>query len=94
MLELERLTDLYDSDSAELAVVYGRRRLGKTKLVKQSLSDREDAVFFTRNHRTGATVPVSTRCSVEAASNDPSKKPVPSATTSVCSISILSSARF
>jgi AAA+ ATPase superfamily predicted ATPase len=46
VIELERLTDLYDSDSVELAIVYGRRRLGKTELVKQSLHDREDAVFY------------------------------------------------
>jgi AAA+ ATPase superfamily predicted ATPase len=50
--ELERLTDLYDSDSAELAVVYGRRRLGKTELVKQSLSDRDDAVVYQARQKT------------------------------------------
>lgn len=46
VVELERLTDLYDSNSAELAIVYGRRRLGKTELVKQSLSNRENEVIY------------------------------------------------
>ena len=35
--ELERLRSLYESDDAELAVIFGRRRLGKTALVKQSI---------------------------------------------------------
>lgn len=32
--ELRRLHDLHDSAQAELAVIFGRRRLGKTELVK------------------------------------------------------------
>jgi len=34
--ELTRLRGLFDSGDAELAVVYGRRRLGKTRPVKQA----------------------------------------------------------
>jgi AAA+ ATPase superfamily predicted ATPase len=44
--ELSRLRDCYDSDEAELVVVFGRRRLGKTELVRESLSDRDDAVQY------------------------------------------------
>ncbi|WP_430506227.1 ATP-binding protein [Haloparvum sp. PAK95] len=44
--ELDRLHRLFESESAELGVVYGRRRLGKTRLVKQALEDRENAVFY------------------------------------------------
>ena len=42
--ELDRLHELYDSDSAELGVVYGRRRMGKTALVVKSIEDCDDAV--------------------------------------------------
>lgn len=44
--ELTRLQKLYDSDDPEMAVVYGRRRMGKTELVRQSVADRRDAVHF------------------------------------------------
>jgi AAA+ ATPase superfamily predicted ATPase len=43
--ELDRLHELYESDSAELSVVYGRRRIGKTTLVVKSIEDRDDAVY-------------------------------------------------
>ncbi|WP_280536814.1 ATP-binding protein [Halopenitus sp. POP-27] len=44
--ELARLRDCYESDDAEMVVVFGRRRLGKTQLVQHSLSDRDDAVVY------------------------------------------------
>ncbi|QLC35442.1 ATP-binding protein (plasmid) [Halarchaeum sp. CBA1220] len=44
--ELSRLRECYESDSGELAVIYGRRRLGKTQLVQHSLRDRDDAVVY------------------------------------------------
>lgn len=43
--ELARLEELYTSDAAELAVVWGRRRIGKTRLVAESIRDRNDAVY-------------------------------------------------
>lgn len=43
--ELERLNNRLDSDSDELLVVYGRRRIGKSELVKQCLKDRESVYF-------------------------------------------------
>lgn len=44
--ELSRLRGCYESDDAEMVVVFGRRRLGKTQLVQHSLSDRDDAVVY------------------------------------------------
>lgn len=44
--ELSVLEERYESDQPELAVIYGRRRLGKTELVRQSLHGRDDAVLF------------------------------------------------
>lgn len=43
---LDVLTERYDSDQAELILVYGRRRLGKSELVRQSIANREDAVYW------------------------------------------------
>lgn len=44
--ELNRLEALYETDEASLAVVYGRRRMGKTTLVLESIRDRDDAVYY------------------------------------------------
>lgn len=32
--ELESLQDAYDSRTAEMAIIYGRRRIGKTALIQ------------------------------------------------------------
>jgi AAA+ ATPase superfamily predicted ATPase len=42
--ELKRLAEAYDSSDPELVVIYGRRRMGKTELIKQSLVGRNDTV--------------------------------------------------
>jgi len=52
--ELSRLRALYDSSDAELAVIFGRRRLGKTELVKQSLESYDDAVVYQAKQKTSA----------------------------------------
>jgi len=44
--ELGRLGTLYESDDATLAVVWGRRRMGKTTLALESVRDRDDAVYY------------------------------------------------
>lgn len=44
--ELKRLGRLYERDSATLAVVWGRRRMGKTTLAIESIREREDAVYY------------------------------------------------
>ena len=40
------LTDRYESDAAEFIVIYGRRRLGKSELVRQSIDGRDDAIYY------------------------------------------------
>lgn len=44
--ELDRLRTLYESDSAELAIIYGRRQIGKSKLVLESIKGRSGAVYY------------------------------------------------
>jgi len=44
--ELGRLDDLYESETAALAVIWGRRRMGKTTLAIESIRDRDDAVYY------------------------------------------------
>ncbi len=44
--ELQELEEAYQSDNAEFIAVYGRWRVGKTFLVTNSLSNREDTLFF------------------------------------------------
>nr|WP_238392254.1 ATP-binding protein [Halorussus amylolyticus] len=50
--ELFRLHSLYESDNSELAVIFGRRRLGKTELVKHSLRDSDEAVVYQAKQKT------------------------------------------
>ena len=50
--ELNRLRDRFDSNDAELVVVYGRRRLGKTRLVKHAIGDYEGTVFYQARQKT------------------------------------------
>jgi len=45
-VELDQLTDCYESETADFVVIYGRRRLGKSELVRQSIADRDDAVYY------------------------------------------------
>ena len=44
--ELEQLYRLYDSDKFEFAVIYGRRRVGKTALINEFVKGK-DAICFT-----------------------------------------------
>ncbi|MUV85162.1 helix-turn-helix domain-containing protein [Natronomonas sp. CBA1123] len=44
--ELEQLTGCYESETADFVVLYGRRRLGKSELVRQSITDRDDAIYY------------------------------------------------
>jgi hypothetical protein len=45
-VELGQLTDCCESETADFVVIYGRRRLGKSELVRQSIADRDDAVYY------------------------------------------------
>jgi len=44
--ELARLHGCYETDDAEMVVVFRWQRLGKTQLVQHSLSDRDDVVVL------------------------------------------------
>ncbi len=44
--ELNTLNKLYSSDKFEFAVIYGRRRVGKTALISEFTKDK-DTIFFT-----------------------------------------------
>ena len=43
--ELKFLKEVYNSDRAEFIVLYGRRRIGKTELIKKSI-DKENAIYL------------------------------------------------
>ena len=43
--ELTTLNNLYSSEKFEFAVIYGRRRVGKTELIKQFIADKR-AIYF------------------------------------------------
>lgn len=45
-VELDQLTDCYESETGDFVVIYGRRRLGKSELVRQSIADRDDAIYY------------------------------------------------
>lgn len=44
--ELESLQDAYDSRTAEMAIIYGRRRIGKTALI-QKFCEGKPTFFYT-----------------------------------------------
>ena len=50
--ELESLERLYASNNFQFGVVYGRRRVGKTKLLRQFTTDKPDVIFFTAHETT------------------------------------------
>jgi uncharacterized protein len=52
--ELSRLHELYDSEDAKLAVIFGRRRLGKTALIRQSLEQYDDSVVYQAKQKTSS----------------------------------------
>jgi hypothetical protein len=45
-IELEQLSQLYNSDHAELFVLYGRRRVGKTELLRAFCADKPHIFFI------------------------------------------------
>lgn len=44
--ELKALNDLYTSDKFEFAVIYGRRRVGKTALINEFIGDKKSIYFM------------------------------------------------
>ncbi|WP_227355791.1 ATP-binding protein [Haladaptatus salinisoli] len=50
--ELDTLQSRFRSDAAELLVIYGRRRLGKSALVREAIQDADDAVYWQATEET------------------------------------------
>jgi AAA+ ATPase superfamily predicted ATPase len=46
--ELKKLNEMYDSNQYECAVIYGRRRVGKTTLIKEFIKDKKAVYFLAR----------------------------------------------
>ena len=46
--ELKKLDEMYASDKFEFAVIYGRRRVGKTTLIKEFIKDKKSIYFLAR----------------------------------------------
>ena len=49
--ELELLEDTYKQNKSSLIIIYGRRRIGKTELVKQFIKDKPH-IYFLADTRT------------------------------------------
>lgn len=47
--ELETLNSLFNKKSAALVLLYGRRRVGKTRLVQEFLRDKRSLYFYVPN---------------------------------------------
>lgn len=50
--ELDLLKSGFESETAELFVIYGRRRLGKSALVREAVEGRDDAVYWQATEET------------------------------------------
>jgi AAA+ ATPase superfamily predicted ATPase len=50
--ELETLQTAFQSEQADLLVIYGRRRLGKSALVREATADVDDAVYWQATEET------------------------------------------
>lgn len=49
--ELRALEELYAQDKAHLVLIYGRRRVGKTELVKQFINGKKAFYFLAKKSR-------------------------------------------
>ncbi|MCL2153056.1 MAG: ATP-binding protein [Oscillospiraceae bacterium] len=47
--ELKALNDQYDAEGASFMVIYGRRRIGKTTLIKEFIKDKKALYFLAKN---------------------------------------------
>ena len=46
--ELDKLNQMYKSDNFEFAIIYGRRRVGKTSLIKEFCKGKRSIYFLSR----------------------------------------------
>lgn len=44
--ELSTLENEYNSEKSNLVIIYGRRRVGKTSLIREFLSKHNDSIYF------------------------------------------------
>ena len=51
--ELKKLNEMYAGDKFECAIIYGRRRVGKTTLIKEFIKDK-NAIYFVAREADGA----------------------------------------
>ena len=51
--ELKKLNEMYASDKFECVIIYGRRRVGKTTLIKEFMKDKK-AIYFAAREADGA----------------------------------------
>jgi len=49
--EINKLNDMYSSDNFELAIIYGRRRVGKTTLIREFIKGKK-SIFFAASEST------------------------------------------
>jgi len=49
--EMKKLNEMYNSENFEFAVIYGRRRVGKTTLIREFVKDK-NAIFFAASEST------------------------------------------
>ena len=49
--EINKLNEMYNSDNFELAIIYGRRRVGKTTLIREFIKEKK-SIFFAASEST------------------------------------------
>ncbi|MCL1859466.1 MAG: ATP-binding protein [Oscillospiraceae bacterium] len=54
--ELKKLNEMYASNKFECAIIYGRRRVGKTTLIKEFIKDKKAIYFLAREADGGANL--------------------------------------
>ena len=68
--ELNKLNEMYDSGAFEFAVIYGRRRIGKTTLIREFVKDKK-YLFFAASESTARVNLVSLSSCIGKASSAP-----------------------
>lgn len=54
--ELKALKTLFDKKTFEFGVIHGRRRVGKTTLIKESIKDRKSLYFLAQQTNTATNL--------------------------------------
>ena len=83
--ELKKLDEMYNSGVFEFAVIYGRRRIGKTTLIREFIKDKE-SLFFAASESTAHVNLVSLSTCIGKASSAPVYRDFESALTAIFDI--------